>query len=311
MTDTTGTRAPPSTVGGGGRLRGLLAATRPRQWLKNLLVLAVPAAAGRLLEPRVALLSLTVAGCFVLVSAGVYLLNDVVDRVEDAAHPVKRTRPIASGVVPPRLALAAALLLVTLGLGTAGLVTTGAAVVVLALYVGLNVAYDLGLRNVPLVDVTVVAAGFVLRAVAGGAATGIAVSKWFLIVTSFSALYVVICKRSAELGDLTGTARQGAAARSVLDVYSVSVLRDLRVSTAAVAVTAYVLWAFENARFVDQTSVFFELSIVPFVLGLFRYAMVVDAGGGAAPEEVLLSDRLLQLFSAVWLACFGLGVYVG
>lgn len=310
MTDTTGTRAPPSTTDGVGRLRGLLAATRPRQWIKNLLVLAVPAAAGRLPEPRIALLSLTVAGCFVLVSAAVYLLNDVADRVEDAAHPVKRTRPIAAGVVPPPLALAAALLLVALGLGIAGLVTTTAAVVVLGLYLGLNVAYDLGLRKVPLLDVTVVAAGFVLRAVAGGAATGIAVSKWFLIVTSFGALYVVICKRSAELRDLGGTARESRA-RSVLDLYSVSVLRDLRVSTAAVAVTAYVLWAFENARFVDQASVFFELSIVPFVLALFRYAMVADAGGGAAPEEVLLDDRLLQLFSVAWLACFGAGVHVG
>lgn len=312
MTDTTGTRTPrsPAELGVGRRLRGLLTATRPRQWLKNLLVLAVPGAAGRLLEPRTATLTLTVTACFVAVSAAVYLLNDVADRVEDAAHPVKWRRPVAAGVVPPGLAVGTAVALVAVALAVAGLVTTPASVAVLGLYVGLNLAYDLGLRDVPLLDVAVVAAGFVLRAVAGGAATGIGVSKWFLIVASSGALYVVLCKRSGELRALGSVGRDGPV-RGVLDDYSLSLLRDLRISTAAVAVTAYVLWAFEEARFVGEASVLFELSIVPFVLALYRYAMVADAGGGAAPEEVFLEDRLLQLFGATWLVCFALGVHVG
>lgn len=287
-----------------GAVAGLASCARPHQWIKNLLVLAAPGAAGMLDDPSTAGRAGLALLCFLATSVGVYLVNDVVDREADAAHPVKRHRPVAAGVVSPHLAVTAAVAAIVLGLGVGAWLTGGLAVV-LGVYVALNLGYDLGLRDVPLVDLAVVAAGFVLRALAGGAATGIAVSKWFVIVISFASLYVVIGKRSAELRDRDTDV---TATRPVLEAYSPALLRDLRVTTAAVAIGGYVLWAFESARFVDAS--FFELSIIPFVLAMYRYAMVIDAGGGQAPEDAFLGDGLLQVFVAVWIALFGLGAYV-
>lgn len=329
----------PARPAGGGVVRELVTAARPRQWVKNVLVLAAPAAAGVLPRPGVLADVAGAAACFVLASIAVYLGNDVADREEDAAHPDKRHRPIAAGRVSLRTALGVALAAAGAALGGGWLVDPALAGV-LAIYLGLNVAYDLGLRDVPLLDLAVVASGFVLRALAGGAATGVAASKWFLIVVSFGALYVVICKRAAEVelfarpaagatdaavgvtdaaagvtdaaaGAADGSVRAGPGGsrrRSVLDAYSPGLLRELRITTSAVAIGAYVLWAFQSARFVQGS--FFELSIIPFVLGMFRYAMVADHDGARAPTEVFLADRWLQVAGVVWVVLFGLGVHV-
>ena len=173
------------------------------------------------------------------------------------------------------------------------------------IYVSLTLAYTLLLKQIPVVELVVVAAGSVLRAIAGGVALDIEISKWFLIVTSFGSLFVVAGKRYGDfvsLGDDRGAHRPG------LELYTQHYLRYVWSISSAVALTAYCLWAFEQAD-LHENSMYYTLSIVPFGLALLRYAYVVDTGEASAPEEIALKDRQIQIFGLLWLLCFGLGVY--
>jgi len=283
----------------------LLRACRPRQWVKNVLVAAAPAAAGVLAQPRVAGEVAAAFVCFCLLSSCTYLLNDVHDLVEDRAHPRRRSRPLAAGELPVRTAVWAALALGASGLALAGAVRPALAVVGVA-YLVLQACYSLWWRRVAVADIAAVAAGFVLRALAGGAATGVGVSRWFLIVTSFGALFVVAGKRYAELCSEGAPAASGRAA---LRAYSESYLRGVLTVTAAVTIAAYCLWAFQRAP--HRGLSWDELTIVPFVLWLLRYALLLDQGAGEAPERLVLSDGFLLCMSGAWLAAFMGGVYGG
>ncbi len=280
----------------------LVRACRPRQWVKNLLVLAAPGAAGILTKPDVpGRLAVTFAA-FCALSSATYLLNDVHDRHEDRAHPRRRRRPIASGALSPRLAVAAAIALLAIGLGVAAVVRPWLAVVGLA-YVLLTGSYTLWWRSVAVADIACVAGGFVLRALAGGVATDITVSRWFLLVTSFGALFLVSGKRYAEL--------RGAAAgsrRASLEQYSERYLRFVAGLAATVATTAYCLWAFQRSHQAHIS--WYELTVIPFVLWLLRYALLVEQGDGEAPEELVFADRFLLTMSAAWVALFAAGAYV-
>lgn len=294
--------APPPRAG---VARGLLRAARPRQWVKNLLVVAAPAAAGVLGRPGE--VARTAAGvlAFTLAAAGCYLVNDALDAAADRLHPVKRHRPLASGAVTPAVALvASAGCLVAAGL-LAVLVAGWALLGVLAIYVTLTTAYSVRLKRVVIVELLVVASGFVLRAGAGAAATGVPVSEWFLIVTSFGALFVVLGKRCAEVQALGSGAGEH---RAVLAEYPAGYLRQIRDLTAAVTLLAYCLWAFERASTVHAGLPFYQLSIVPVTFGLLRYSLLVERGEGGAPEEVLLRDRPILATAIVWAVLFGLGV---
>ena len=222
-----------------GVLVGLLRATRPRQWLKNLLVLAAPAAAGVVLTRPALLRSLGAAVSFTAVAAGCYLLNDVLDRVADAAHPRKRHRPVASGAVPVPLALVAAVLLAVGGLVVAETVS-GRLVAVVAGYAAVTLAYGFGLKRVPGLELALVASGFLLRAVGGAAAAHVRVSGWFAVVVAAAALHLVASKRASELAaQPAGVPPQRLALRS----YTADGLRSLRWVTAAALVFCYAGWA--------------------------------------------------------------------
>jgi decaprenyl-phosphate phosphoribosyltransferase len=152
-----------------------------------------------------------------------------------------------------------------------------------------------------------VAAGFVLRAVGGAAAAEVPISDWFFIVTSFGALFMVSGKRAAEAKEM-GDGATGF--RSVLGAYSVSYTAYLRSVTSGAVLVAYCLWAFEKAETVVATDVpWFQLSILPFVMAVLRYALVLDQGRGSAPEEIVLGDRALQLIGIAWAIVFAVGVY--
>jgi decaprenyl-phosphate phosphoribosyltransferase len=281
----------------------LVQACRPKQWSKNLLVLAAPAAAGVLFDPevpgRVALAFVS----FCLLSSATYLFNDVHDRAEDARHDEKRSRAIAAGRVSVGLALSTATVLAVLGLGIAAVVRPALAGVGAA-YLALTATYTLWLRHLAVADIAAVAAGFVLRALAGGVAVGVPLSRWFLIVTSFGALFLVAGKRYAEL-----PGAHHATVRAPLREYSPAYLRFVMVLAAAVAVGAYCLWAFQRRR--HGVSPWYDLTILPFVLWLLRYALLVDQGAGQAPEELALRDRFLLSMSVAWAAIFAGAVYVG
>jgi decaprenyl-phosphate phosphoribosyltransferase len=274
---------------------------RPRQWTKNLLVLAAPAAAGVIDRPLViAQLAATfVALC--LLSSATYLFNDVRDREHDRLHPLKRLRPIAAGELPPDRAVALAALTALAGLAIATAVDVKVGAIGLC-YLALTTSYSLWWRRVVVLDVLAIAAGFVLRALAGGVATDIYLSRWFVIVTAACAIFVVAAKRYAELRDRPNV----QPARATLRRYSLPGLRLALLGAAAVAASAYVAWAVTR----PQNVVLYVLSAVPFLALLTRYSGLIAAGAGQAPED-LLNDRRLLALLCLWGVLFLGGVYVG
>lgn len=286
------------------RSPALLRLVRPRQWVKNVLVFAAPFAAGDLLEGEV---PWRVLGAFValcLAASGTYCVNDAVDAEADRKHPDKRRRPVASGEVPVPVAFGLGGGLLAGGLLLAAVIDLDLLLVV-ACYVALTVAYSGWLKHVAVLDIAAIAGGFILRAVAGGAAAPVPISQWFLIVTGFGSLFIVAGKRSAEhldLGDEAGNVRTTLAA------YPASYLRFVRSMAGSACVLAYCLWAFERAEELQRGEVWYELSIIPFVLGILHYALRLEQGAGAAPEELVLHDRVLQVIGLAWLVVFALGV---
>jgi decaprenyl-phosphate phosphoribosyltransferase len=310
-TDCAGTPAPaplpPLTPGLQGSLAwGLVRALRPRQWVKNFLVFAAPLAAGSVLHAEVLIPSAATFVLFCLVSSGVYLVNDSIDVEDDRRHPLKRFRPIAAGIVPRGLAVVLAVVLLAVTLVPAALFTRPELAWVLGSYVVLQLAYCVGLKNQPVLDLALVACGFLLRGIAGGVAAGLPLSQWFLLVAAFGSLFVVAGKRYSELV-LVG---DDAETRRTLQEYSISYLRFIWSLSAGVACTAYSLWAFEMGE--TQLGVpWATLSIAPFVLAILRYAVDVDRGAAGAPEEIVLRDRVLLGLAFVWAATVGLGVFGG
>jgi decaprenyl-phosphate phosphoribosyltransferase len=281
----------------------LVRACRPRQWVKNVLVLAAPGAAGILVRPEVAGEVALTFVAFCMISSATYLLNDVHDRGEDREHPRRVLRPVASGELSVRAAVGAALALTLAGLGIAAAVRPAVALVGVA-YVALTGTYTLWWRSVAVADMAAVAGGFVLRALAGGVATAVPVSRWFMLVTSFGALFLVAGKRYAELRE----GERGALVRASLREYSAEYLRFVLGLAATVTMTAYCLWAFQRSHHARLS--WYELTVVPVVLWLLRYALLLDRGRGQAPEELVLGDGFLLGMSATWVAVFVCGVYV-
>jgi decaprenyl-phosphate phosphoribosyltransferase len=280
----------------------LIRACRPRQWTKNLLVLAAPLAAGAIDWPGV---PAQVAGAFValcMLSSATYLLNDVRDRDQDRVHPRKRLRPIAAGELSIRAAITAAAVLALGGLALAAAITPGLAAVG-AGYLAVTMSYSLWWRRVVVADILAIAAGFVLRALAGGVATDVYLSRWFVVVTACGAIFLVAAKRFAELHERVAPRLE----RATLRHYS---LRGLRVTLAAagtLASIAYISWAFTRPSHL----LWYGLSIIPFLLWLARYASLAGAGAAQAPEELILRDRTLLALSLAWGLLFVGGVYVG
>jgi decaprenyl-phosphate phosphoribosyltransferase len=286
------------------RLSAVVRTARPRQWVKNLLIFGAPATGGVLTETA-SLTSATLAfAAFCLAASGMYFINDVVDVQEDREHPVKGGRPIASNAISPRLgAVLGAVAVISsliVALAGVGLLLMG----VVAAYVALVMTYTLVLRKVALLDVAAIAGGFLLRAIAGGVATGVPLSQWFLIVASFGSLYLAVGKRHAEYVQLGS---EGRTHRASLGEYSESYLRYIQYSSSTIAIAAYALWAFEGAA---GGTIWSALSIIPFVLGIFRYALLLERGRGGAPEDAILRDRALLLFGSAWALLVALGVYL-
>ena len=286
------------------RLPAPLRAVRPRQWLKNLLVGTAPLAAGRLLERHV-LISVALAfAAFCLISAMVYLLNDVRDVEEDRLHPKKRLRPIAAGELSVRAAIAIAVVTGTAGFVLAFITSTGLGITV-TVYVVLQVLYTLFLKHVPVLDLAMVASGFLLRAIAGGVAANIPLSQWFLLVASFGSFFMVAGKRYSELKALGAD----AGTRRSLTRYSESYLRFAWMLAAVMVLISYSLWAFENRGDPLMGVPWTAISIAPFTLGLMQYALEVDSGNAGEPEDVVLHDHVLQAIGVVWLVVISVAVF--
>ncbi|CAN5851620.1 decaprenyl-phosphate phosphoribosyltransferase [soil metagenome] len=286
---------------------GLLRAARPKQWIKNVLVFAAPGAAGVLDQGGPLVDTLVAFACFCLAAAGTYYLNDAADVDADRVHPTKRFRPIASGVVPIGLARVLGPLLITAWLAL-GFAARWELAVTIAAYVTMTTTYTVWLKHIPVVDLVAIASGFVLRAIAGATATGVPISDWFFIVASFGSLFMVVGKRHAEALEMGESA---VDVRSTLGQYTPAYLAYLRSVSSGAVLIAYCLWAFEKAGPATSPVPWFQISILPFVLGILRYAFLVDAGKGGAPEELVLRDRSLQAVGLAWAVLFGIGIYAG
>lgn len=285
----------------------LVREARPKQWVKNVLVLAAPGAAG-LLDDTAALRSTALAFiAFCLVSSGTYYWNDIHDRNADALHPVKRHRPVASGLIPVPVAVVVAVVLLASGIAVAASLN-GATALVVGTYVVLTTTYSTVLKHVAVVDLAAVAAGFVLRAMAGAEASAIDMSTWFVLCTSFGSLFIVTGKRYADLREFGDDAGQ---MRRSLSQYSLGFLHSVLSMSVTASLVTYCLWAFEVREMSGSSWPFYELSIVPMGMALLRYLLLLEQGHGSAPEDVFGADRVLKALGAMWVVFFGLGVYAG
>jgi decaprenyl-phosphate phosphoribosyltransferase len=283
----------------------LLRQARPKQWVKNLLVFGAPGAAGVLSHGSSLWRAVVTFVAFCLASSGTYFWNDLLDVDNDRNHPVKQHRPIASGSIPIGIGRIVGTVLLMAGVGLAA-TTRWQTAVVLAGYVVLTSLYSSLLKHVAVVDLVAVAAGFVLRAVAGAVATDVHMSKWFSLTISFASLFIVAGKRYAELRDLGDDAQT----RSTLDDYSLGFLRIVLSVSCGASLVTYCIWAFDTREVAGSTWPFYELSIIPMATALLRYTLILEQGHGAAPEEIFAHDRTLQILGLIWIAVFSLGVYV-
>jgi decaprenyl-phosphate phosphoribosyltransferase len=301
MTTTAPSEAPAQR---GNAVTGLVRAMRPRQWVKNVLVVAAPFASGDIGELGVLADVALAFVAFSLAAAGVYLVNDIKDVEADRAHPTKRNRPIAAGVLPPAVATVVAVLVLG-GALAVSLLASIELVVVTAVYIAVQLAYCFWLKHQPVIDISIVASGFLLRAIAGGAAAQIALSQWFLLVAAFGSLFMVAGKRYAEI---RLAERTGARIRKSLERYTASYLRFVWTLSATVLITTYSLWAFEITE--RTSSRWPVISLVPFVIAVLRYAVDVDGGNGGEPEDIALGDRVLQVLGAALVATLVAAVYL-
>ena len=278
-------------------LGALLAAVRPRQWTKNLLVFAGVIFSGGLHEPALVARSAAAFVLFCLLSGGIYLVNDVLDAERDRLHPQKRHRPIASGRLSPTVALAAAITLLV-GATVAAFALSVRFGVVAVAYAVLLSAYSTGLKHVVIVDTLIIAAGFVLRALAGVVVLDIELSHWLLLCTILLALFLTFGKRRHELLALEAGA---ADHRPILEEYSPQLLDQMIAVVTASTLMAYALYTMAPETQAKLGTTRLPLTI-PFVLyGIFRYLYLLyrrDLGGN--PSELFLTDRALLVSVALW-----------
>ena len=279
---------------------------RPRQWIKNLLVFAAPGTAGMLSHLSV-LAHASAAFCvFCVVSSATYLINDSFDVDADRNHPQKKLRPVASGKLGVGQARMFGGALFAVGIPASFFIAGWPLGLVVAGYALISFAYCTLLKHIPVIDLFAIASGFLLRALAGGVATGVKLSGWFLIVTAFGSMFVVAGKRQAELTELGPT---GVFHRVTLNVYTRVFLRRARYLSATIAVVGAFFWALHRAVGAKWGGVLFGLSLLPMVVAMVRYEMLLSGGRASAPEELFLTDRVLQLTTCSWVALVATATY--
>ncbi len=286
----------------------LLRAIRPRQWIKNIFVFAALAFSEERFWtiPQAVLLTIGTFALFCMAAGSIYLVNDIVDIEKDRAHPKKRKRPLASGKLRPNVAVIAAVLMMVITLPGALLLDSldpytlrfqeldfGLLSVILAYIVIQGLLYTYFLKNIVILDIFTIAAGFVLRAVAGAIVLDIPISSWLLICMGLLALFLGLGKRRAELVLLEEGATEH---RHILDEYSVPMLDQLISIVTAATIIAYTLFTTTSTS-LKLTPYPVMLLTVPFVVyGIFRYIYLIHHhGGGGSPEELVLKDRPLAI----------------
>lgn len=278
---------------------------RPQHWIKNGFVLAPLLFSGRATELDSALKALGAFAAFCLAASAVYAFNDVIDRVEDRAHQVKRLRPVASGRIAAGQALVASAVLAALSLAATALLALPA-LGWIAAYLGLNLLYSLWIKHQVLLDVFAIASFFLLRLLAGAAAIGVRPSVWLLLCGGLLALYLGFAKRRHELlvlGDAS------PAHRSVLAHYSAPFLDQIAAVLLSVTIVSYLMYALTSDTALKVGSEALSYG-APFVLyGVFRYLYLVHRRDLGSPTETVLTDRPLMAAVVLWLLYNAVVIY--
>ncbi len=278
-------------------LKYLLKAMRPRQWTKNVFVLAALVFDRQLFKLDALENTIQAFFIFCLLSSSVYLFNDVMDIEADRNHPVKKNRPIASGKLPLGVAIAASAVFFLVSITWSYFLSTGF-LVIAATYILLNLVYSKWLKHIPLVDVLVLASFYVLRVAAGVSVIEVErFSPWLYVVTTLFALYIGFGKRRAELMVLVKDNTQSH--RKVLSGYSIEFMDQLITVVSSTTIIAYSLYTFSAPNLPSNHTM---MLTIPFVLyGIFRYLSLMQINKmGGEPEEVLLKDRPLQIAILLW-----------
>ena len=274
---------------------------RPKQWTKNGFVLAGVVFAHEALMVPALVSALLAFAAFCALSGAVYAANDVLDVAEDRKHPVKRSRPVASGTVPARSAMIFATVLVACGLALGFAVDVGVGLAGVV-YLALQAVHTTVLKHTAILDVMSISAGFVIRALAGVAAVGSPISPWLIVCTALLTLFLGFSKRRHEIASLGETA---TAHRRNLRDYSVPLLDEMMnimISATIIAYALYTFFEYEN---------YYMMASIPFVVyGVFRYMLLVHRNGGGNPDTLLIRDRPLQITLVLWLAVVGTVIYL-
>ena len=285
----------------------LIHAMRPREWVKNVFVLAALVFTKRIFEPGDLLQGGLAFACFCLISGAAYLFNDIRDRENDHQHPLKRHRPIASGALRVSVAAIAAILLALIAL-IGGFYVHPHFGTVLLIYAVLNIAYTLYLKHIVILDVMIIAAGFLLRAIGGAVAIQVVISSWFILCTMLLALFLGFAKRRHELALLEGDA---STHRRILAEYSPQFLDQIIAIVTAGALVSYALYTMSPEVIEKLGTKYLNLTI-PFVIyGMLRYLyLIYKKDGGGNPTSTVLGDFPLLIACALWLLTLGVVLYV-
>lgn len=280
-------------------------AVRPKQWSKNLLVFGAPAAAGMLFAADAMVAASLAFLAFTLAASGTYLINDTIDAPADRLHPTKRHRPVAAGLIAPGAAVTMGAILLVGSLLPAAAIGETSFVVTLVAYVLLTLSYSLWLKQIAVVDIVVVAAGFGLRAVGGAFAIAVPISQWFLIVSFFGALFVVAGKR---FGEQQGLGPDAGSHRSTLSEYADFYTQHVMTLSSGITLVGYGLWAYDHGFLSDW---WFLVSLMLLVMTLLRFALLVHSGASDDPVEIAWDDRPLRVMSFVFLVLVTTGIQIG
>ncbi|MCS6844531.1 MAG: decaprenyl-phosphate phosphoribosyltransferase [Caldilineales bacterium] len=288
-------------------LAALFKAMRPKQWTKNVVVFAPLVFDEKLFVLPLLLRTSLAFVLFCLVSSAVYLINDLADIEKDRQHPVKRHRPLASGALAPSVATAAAIGIIALSLPAAFWLSRSFGLILLG-YLLLNIAYSFYLKHVVIVDVLVIAAGFVLRVAGGVAVVQVErFSPWLYLCITLGALFIGFGKRRHELITLQ---EEASNHRAILAQYTVPFLDQLIALVTSTLVIAYSLYTFSAPNLPENYSMMLTIPLVLY--GLFRYLYLIHVKGeGGAPDELVFQDRPLLLTGVLWVAAVILVLYTG
>lgn len=286
-------------------LRAAILLTRPAQWVKNVFVFGALVFGSQRDNPTAILLACAAFAVFCLLSGAVYAVNDVLDYRDDARHPTKKNRPVASGALSPAAALIVALVLAVAGGAVAHHMTRAFFATAMA-YVGLNLFYSLWGKKRVLLDVILIAIGFVLRALAGGEAIGVEVSAWLVICTFTLCLFLGFGKRRCEQA-VIGDPDRAQLHRATLAGYTPDLLNQLLAVTGGLAVITFLLYTLDPAT--EPNSMVFTTPLVFYAI--FRYAMVIERGVLTGPTDVLIRDRPFLLTAVAWVLVVLLLVFQG